>query len=76
LRATRQSGGSIESENSFDVQVGLAPWQQIILNAAAADIVKNLIGRAAVAMWNMEEVFHVADFEVGHAPGANLPRRA
>src|ERR1019366_6610083 len=54
----------------------LAPWQQIILNAATADVVKHLIGRAAVAVWNMEEIFHVADREVGYTPGANLTRRA
>src|SRR5665811_1588845 len=42
----------------------LAPWYQIILNPAGADVVKDLIGRAAVAVWNMEEVFHVADVEV------------
>ena len=54
----------------------LAPWQQVMLNAAVAEVVKDLIGRAAIAVWNTEEVFHVADREVGHAPGANLPRRA
>src|SRR6516164_4688837 len=54
----------------------LAPWQQVIFNAAVADVVINLIGRAAIAVWNMEELFHVADTEVGHAPGSNLPRRA
>ena len=53
----------------------LAPWQQIMLNGAAADVVKDLIGRAAIAVWNMEEVFHVADLEVGHTPGPNLARR-
>ena len=42
----------------------------------SADVVRDLIGRAAIAVWNTEEVFHVADLEVGHAPGANLPRRA
>src|ERR1035441_7591958 len=52
----------------------LAPWQQIILNSAAVDVVKDLIGRAAVGVWNTEEVFHVSNFEVGYAPGANLPR--
>jgi hypothetical protein len=54
----------------------LAPWQQVIFNAAVADVVRDLIGRAAIAVWNMEELFHVADTEVGHAPGSNLPRRA
>ena len=37
---------------------------------------EKLIGRViAIAVWNTEKVFHVADFEVGHAPGANRPRR-
>src|SRR6516165_7019575 len=54
----------------------LAPWQQVIFNAAVADVVIDLIGRAAIAVWNMEELFHVPDTEVGHAPGSNLPRRA
>src|SRR6516225_12017268 len=54
----------------------LAPWQQVIFNAAVADVVRDLIGRAAIAVWNMEELFHVPDTEVGHAPGSNLPRRA
>ena len=28
----------------------LAPWQQVTLNAAAADVVQDLIGRAAMAV--------------------------
>jgi len=35
-----------------------------------------LIGRAVIAVWNTEEVFHVADLEVGYAPGVDPPRRA
>jgi hypothetical protein len=27
----------------------LAPWQQVTLNATVADVVKNLIGRTAIA---------------------------
>src|SRR5689334_16870434 len=50
----------------------LAPWQQVVLNPAAADIIKNLISRAAIAMRNTKEVFHIFDTEVGYAPGANL----
>jgi ABC-type uncharacterized transport system substrate-binding protein len=34
----------------------LAPWKQIALNAAAVEIVKHLIGRAAMAVWNAEEI--------------------
>src|SRR5260370_39259310 len=47
----------------------LAPRQQVMFNAAVANVVKNLIGRAAIALWNMEQLFQVADLEVGHAPG-------
>src|SRR5215813_10733711 len=54
----------------------LAPWQQVMFNDAVADIVRHLICRAAIALWNTEQVFQVADLEVGHAPGANLPCRA
>src|ERR1019366_3539032 len=75
-RVMRQAGTAEGSIGHHRHAALLAPWQQIILNAAAADVVTNLIGRAAVAVWNMEEVFHVADFKVGHTPGANLPRRA
>src|SRR6516162_5522931 len=53
----------------------LAPGKQIALNAPSVEIVKHLIGRAAMALWNTEEIFHVADLEVGHAPGAYLPAR-
>ena len=51
----------------------LAPWQQVTFNAAVADIVRDLISRAAIALWNTKELFHVTDIEVGHAPSANLP---
>src|SRR5262249_8181046 len=54
----------------------LAPWQQVIFNAAVADVVRDLIGRAEIAVWNMEELFHAPAAEVGHTPGSNLPRRA
>src|SRR5215470_11029286 len=54
----------------------LAPWQQVIFNAAVADVVRDLICRAAIAVWNTEQVFQLADLEVGHAPGANPPCRA
>src|SRR6516225_7520285 len=54
----------------------LAPWQQVMLDTAIAEVVRDLIGRAAIAVCNTEEVFHVTDLEVGYAPGADLPRRA
>jgi hypothetical protein len=43
--------------------------------AGEAEGVSGLIGRAAIALWNLEQFFHVADFKVGHAPGADLPCR-
>src|SRR3979409_1832577 len=56
--------------------VPLAPWQQVMLDPAVAEVVKDLISRAAIAVWNAEEIFHITGLEVGHAPGANLARRA
>src|SRR6516165_2327181 len=56
--------------------VPLAPWQQVRLDVAIAEIIKDLIGRAAIAVWNTQEGLHVADLGVGHAPGVNLPGRA
>src|ERR1700752_1977875 len=53
----------------------LAPWQQVPLARRVSEVVGALIGRAAIAVWNTEEVFHVTDLEVGHAPGTDLPRR-
>src|SRR6516165_1284145 len=47
-----------------------------MLDIAIAEVVEDLIGRAAIAVCNTEEVFHVTDLEVGHAPGVNLPRCA
>ena len=45
----------------------LAPWQQVTFDTTIAEIIKNLIGRAAIAVWNTEEILHVTDSEVGHA---------
>src|SRR5262249_28796449 len=56
--------------------VPLAPRQQSTFDAAVPDVVKHLISRAAIALWNMEQVFEVSDLKVGHPPGANLPCRA
>ena len=52
--------------------VPFTPWQQVAFNAAAAEVVIDLIGRAAIALWNTEQIFHLGDGEVGHAPGTNL----
>ena len=54
----------------------LAPWQKVTFNAALAEVVKHLIGRAAIAMWNANRFFHVVDIKVGYAPGANFTRSA
>src|SRR5947207_3072597 len=53
-----------------------APWQQVMFNAPVDDAVRDLIGRATIALWNSEEIFHLTDCEVGDAPGTNLARRA
>jgi hypothetical protein len=53
-----------------------APSQKVTLNAAIVEAVRHLIGRAARAVWDTEKLFHLASVEVGHAPSANLPRRA
>jgi hypothetical protein len=55
--------------------VFFAPWQQVLLNASIADVVKDLIGRAAIAVWSAKESLHITDVEVGHAPSTNLARR-
>src|SRR5262249_52866961 len=54
----------------------LAPRQYVAFNGTVADVVRDLIGRAEIAVWNMDELFHIPDIEVGHPPGSNLPRRA
>src|SRR5262249_46040407 len=38
----------------------LAPWQQIMFNAAVVEIVKDLISRAAIALWDMEQILQLA----------------
>src|ERR1700739_4043287 len=54
----------------------LAPWQQITLDVTVVETVRDLIGRTPRAVWNAEQIFHLAGVEVGYAPGANLSRRA
>ena len=51
----------------------LTPWQQATFNAAVVETVRDLIGHAAIALWNLAQFFHVADFEVGHAQGRIFP---
>src|SRR5262249_23927622 len=52
------------------------PWQQVTLNAAVADAIRDLIGRAAIPLWSMEQVLHVAGCKVGNAPRTNFSSRA
>ena len=66
-----------ERRISHDRQVVLlAPRQNIALNAAVVETVRDLISGAAMPVWNAEEIFHLANVEIGYAPGANLPGRA
>lgn len=51
----------------------LTPRQEIPLNATVVETVSDLIGGAAMALWNAEEIFHLANVEIGYAPGANFP---
>ncbi len=53
-----------------------APWQKVTLNATIVETVSDLIGRAAMAVWNTEQIFHQVHVEVGYSPGANLSRCA
>src|SRR5712672_2399125 len=75
---TQEAGtGSAERRISHHRHaVLLAPWQQVALYAAVAEAVRELISRAAIALFNTEQIFHVADLEIGHAPGANLALQA
>src|SRR5256886_12190127 len=41
--------------------MSVTPWQQATFNAPVAETVRDLIGRAAIALSNLETVFHVAD---------------
>src|SRR6516162_1993398 len=51
----------------------LAPRQQVMFNAAVADVVRDLISRAAIALRNMEQALQVADLEVGHPQARIFP---
>jgi hypothetical protein len=51
----------------------LAPGKHVTRNSAVGEVVKGLVGRAAIAMRDMEKGFHVTDIEVGDSPCANLP---
>src|SRR4029453_16302412 len=77
-RITQQLGaGAAERRISHHRHaVPLAPREQVTFNAPVRDTVRELISRAAIALWNTEEIFHIADLEMGDAPRANLSRRA
>jgi hypothetical protein len=38
-----------------------------MFNATVDEAVGDLIGRATIALWNAEEIFHLADCDVRHA---------
>src|SRR6516225_3940393 len=71
---TQQAGAEAAKRRigHYRYAVPFAPWQQVTFNAAVAEVVKDLIGRAAIPKWNMEQILHLGDCEVGHAPGTNL----
>src|SRR5579862_1990622 len=52
-----------------------APWQNVSLDVTVVETVGDLIGRAAIAVLNAEQILHLGDVEVGYAPGADLSRR-
>src|SRR6478672_5861416 len=52
-----------------------APWQQVMFNGAVSETVRNLICCAGMAVRNVQKPLHVADIEIGDAPGANLSLR-
>src|SRR5438046_8993148 len=54
----------------------LAPQQSGRLNVTVVETVRDLIGCAAMAVWNTKQIFHLANVEVGYTPSANLSRRA
>src|SRR3974377_884766 len=42
----------------------LAPGQKVTLNAAVNETVRDLIGCAAMAVWDSEKIFHLTNVEV------------
>ena len=51
-----------------------APRQQVVLDAAAADMVQHLVAGALRAARQPHQFLHVAGVEVRHTPVADLPR--
>ena len=52
------------------------PSQKVTLNGSVDETVRDLIGRAAIAIGDTEESFHLASAEVGDAPRSDFPGRA
>ena len=42
----------------------LAPWQKVTLNVAVVETIRDLIGRAAMTVWDAEQILHLANVEV------------
>ena len=53
-----------------------APGQKVALNISVVETVGNLIGRAAIAVGDTEEIFHLVNVKVGHAPSFDFARPA
>src|ERR1700722_979252 len=53
-----------------------APWQNVTLNATVVEAIGDLVGGAAMAVRNTEQIFHLPRIEVGYTPRTNLSRRA
>ena len=53
-----------------------APWQNVTLNATVVEAIGDLVGRAAMTVWNLEQIFHLLCVEDGYTPRANLSRHA
>ena len=53
-----------------------APSQKVTLNSSVVETVRNLIGHTAIAVGDTEEILHLVDVKVGHAPSFDFARRA
>src|SRR5262245_41349262 len=70
----RYEAGNRDSEVELPedrLQIG----QAASFNVAVTEVVKDLIGRTAIAVRDTEEAIHFLNFEIGYAPSANLPFR-
>ncbi len=46
--------------------------EQLPFDAAAAEVIEHLVGRAVLALRHARQLVHVVDVEVAHAPGVDL----